>query len=234
MRRLTGRRICKAGGHIYNIYERPPKVEGICDMDGSELIHRPDDSEGVIGERLAAYDRQTRPLVEYYSVRRLLSPMDAMADADTVTGSISQDSGRSESPEMIVCKSQAELEKMHRAGLVIWEVLNELRGMARPGVSTKDLDEYAERRTAERKVRPAFKHYRGYPATLCTSINSEVVHGIPSKARRPAGGRHHFARLRRRVRGLLRGRGRDGAGRGDYSRIEEAFASDQGIAGHGN
>jgi methionyl aminopeptidase len=84
---------------------------------------------------------------------------------------------------MIVCKSQAELEKMHRAGLVIWEVLNELRGMARPGVSTKELDEYAERKTAERKVRPAFKHYRGYPATLCTSVNSEVVHGIPSKSR---------------------------------------------------
>jgi len=85
MRRLTGRRICKAGGHIYNIYDRPPKREGICDLDGSELIHRPDDSEAVISERLHAYDQQTRPLVEYYTVRRLLSPIDAMADADTVT-----------------------------------------------------------------------------------------------------------------------------------------------------
>jgi len=55
MRRLTGRRICKEGGHIYNIYERPPKREGICDVDGSELIHRPDDSEAVIGERLAPF-----------------------------------------------------------------------------------------------------------------------------------------------------------------------------------
>jgi adenylate kinase len=88
MRRLTGRRICKAGGHIYNIYERPPKREGICDLDGSELIHRPDDSEGVIGERLAAYDRQTQPLVKYYTSRGLLSAVDAMADADTVTESI--------------------------------------------------------------------------------------------------------------------------------------------------
>src|SRR3984893_17584248 len=85
---------------------------------------------------------------------------------------------------MIVCKSQAELEKMHRAGLVIWEVLNELRKMAKPGVSTKDLDEYAEKRTAELNVKPAFKNYRRYPATLCTSINSEVVHAIPSKSRR--------------------------------------------------
>src|SRR6202167_318396 len=89
---------------------------------------------------------------------------------------------------MIVCKSKAELEKMHRAGLVIWEILNDLRGMARPGISTKELDDYAERRTAELKVRPAFKNYRGYPATLCTSINSEVVHGIPSKGRGLQGG----------------------------------------------
>jgi adenylate kinase len=90
MRRLTGRRICKAGGHIYNVFERPPKVQGICDTDGSELIHRPDDSEAVIGERLAAYNRQTQPLVEYYTVRGLLSPVDAMADADTVTESIAR------------------------------------------------------------------------------------------------------------------------------------------------
>jgi adenylate kinase len=88
MRRLTGRRICKAGGHIYNVYERPPKREGVCDVDGSELIHRHDDTEGVIGERLAAYDTQTQPLVEYYTVRKLLSAVDGMADADSVTLSI--------------------------------------------------------------------------------------------------------------------------------------------------
>jgi adenylate kinase len=90
MRRLTGRRICKADGHIYNIYERPPKREGICDVDGSQLIHRPDDSEGVIGERLSAYDRQTQPLVEYYTLQGLLSPVDAMAAADMVTESIAR------------------------------------------------------------------------------------------------------------------------------------------------
>lgn len=90
MRRLTGRRICKAGGHIYNVFDRPPKREGICDVDGSELIHRPDDSEGVIGERLAAYDRQTQPLVEYYIRQGLLSPVDAMANADVVTEAIAR------------------------------------------------------------------------------------------------------------------------------------------------
>ena len=88
MRRLTGRRICKNGGHIYNIYERPPKIEGICDIDGSPLIHRPDDTEGVISERLLAYDAQTAPLVDYYRSRGALCSVDAMADADAVSESI--------------------------------------------------------------------------------------------------------------------------------------------------
>jgi adenylate kinase len=88
MRRLTGRRICKSGGHIYNIYDRPPKREGICDQDGSELIHRTDDTEAVISERFATYDAQTLPLVDYYRARGLLSSVDAMSDADTVTESI--------------------------------------------------------------------------------------------------------------------------------------------------
>jgi methionyl aminopeptidase len=85
---------------------------------------------------------------------------------------------------VIVCKSSAELETMHHAGLIVWEVLNELRMMVAPGVSTLDLDRIAERRTAEHKARPAFKGYRGYPASLCASINQEVVHGIPSASRK--------------------------------------------------
>jgi adenylate kinase len=69
IRRLTGRRTCKVGGEIYNIYDRPPKVEGICDNDGGELYQRPDDREEVIQQRLNAYEKQTSPLVAYY--RRL-------------------------------------------------------------------------------------------------------------------------------------------------------------------
>jgi methionyl aminopeptidase len=89
---------------------------------------------------------------------------------------------------MIVCKSQSELQKMNRAGLAIWEILNDLRGMAKPGVTTKDLDEFAEHRTVEMKMRPAFKNYKGFPASLCTSVNSEVVHGIPSTSKELAEG----------------------------------------------
>ena len=98
MRRLTGRRICKGGGHIYNIFDRPPKREGICDLDGSELIHRPDDTEGVISERLSAYEKQTRPLADYYCVRKQLSSVDAMANADDVTASIAKILDGAETP----------------------------------------------------------------------------------------------------------------------------------------
>src|ERR1700685_1119188 len=81
---------------------------------------------------------------------------------------------------MIVCKSSSELEKMHRAGMVVWEALQGLRQMVKPGVTTQDLDAFAEKYSADHHARPAFKGYRGYPSSLCTSINEQVVHGIPS------------------------------------------------------
>jgi methionyl aminopeptidase len=84
---------------------------------------------------------------------------------------------------MIMCKSATELDKMHQAGLVVWDVLNGLRERVRPGVTTLELEEFAAGRTAELKVRPAFKGYRGYPCVLCASVNKEVVHGIPSASR---------------------------------------------------
>ena len=85
---------------------------------------------------------------------------------------------------MVICKSTAELEKMHRAGLLVWEVLEKMRAMVRPGISTKELDEFAEKYVTEHNAKPAFKGYRGYPGSVCTSINDEVVHGIPSASRK--------------------------------------------------
>jgi len=85
---------------------------------------------------------------------------------------------------MIICKSPAELARMYRGGLIVWDVLTSLRKMVRPGTTTMDLERFAERRTAEHGARPAFKGYLGYPCVLCTSINEEVVHGIPSATRR--------------------------------------------------
>jgi adenylate kinase len=89
MKRLTGRRICKLGGEIYNIYDRPPKIEGICDNDGGELIHRPDDREEVVAPRLNAYEKLTAPLVQYYRRFGALHDVDANRSVDEVRREIS-------------------------------------------------------------------------------------------------------------------------------------------------
>jgi methionyl aminopeptidase len=81
---------------------------------------------------------------------------------------------------VIVCKSPAELERMRAANTLVADVLVELRDMVAPGVTTADLDGFAEGRVRRAGAMPAFKGYHGFPATLCTSVNEEVIHGIPS------------------------------------------------------
>jgi methionyl aminopeptidase len=83
----------------------------------------------------------------------------------------------------VVIKSSQEIEKMRRAGKVVREVLELVRGHVKPGATTLDLEHAAEARLAELGVKAAFKGYHGYPCVLCASINSEVVHGIPSPRR---------------------------------------------------
>ena len=84
---------------------------------------------------------------------------------------------------MIVCRSAAELEKMRAAGRLVGDVLAELSALVAPGVTTATLDEIAEDRIRRAGAVPAFKGYHGYPATICASINEEVIHGIPSGRR---------------------------------------------------
>jgi adenylate kinase len=84
MRRITGRRMCKVGGEIYNIFDRPPKVAGKCDNDGGELEQRQDDREEVVGPRLQAYQKQTAPLVAYYRRLGRLREVDAAKSVDEV------------------------------------------------------------------------------------------------------------------------------------------------------
>ena len=84
---------------------------------------------------------------------------------------------------MIIYKSREEIETMDRGNRVVTEILAALVRQVAPGVTTQDLDRTAERLCREHGVRPAFKGYRGYPATLCASVNDEVVNGIPSSRR---------------------------------------------------
>jgi methionyl aminopeptidase len=80
-------------------------------------------------------------------------------------------------------KSWPELQKMHRACSIVVETLQALEEAAVPGVTTKELDRIAAERIARAGAKPAFLGYRKYPATLCVSVNDEVVHGIPGKRR---------------------------------------------------
>jgi methionyl aminopeptidase len=84
---------------------------------------------------------------------------------------------------VIVCRSAAELEQMHEVGRLVAEVITELSAQVAPGVSTADLDALAEKRIVQAGATPAFKGYHGYPASICASINDEVIHGIPSGRR---------------------------------------------------
>jgi adenylate kinase len=88
VRRLINRRICKKCGHIYNLIEHPPEHSGICDMDGSELLQRADDTESVVRERIYTYEHHTRPLIDYYAAQGVLHEVEGMSDPDAVTASI--------------------------------------------------------------------------------------------------------------------------------------------------
>jgi methionyl aminopeptidase len=81
---------------------------------------------------------------------------------------------------VIVCRSQSEIEKLRRVNQLVARILAELRQVVVPGITTTDIDELAERRVREAGAEPAFKGYHGYPATVCASVNEQVVHGIPS------------------------------------------------------
>lgn len=83
--------------------------------------------------------------------------------------------------EIIVLKSPAEIERMRKSNRIVAEVLAAIKDVARPGVATIELERLCEEELKKKKVRPAFKGYRGYPYCLCTSVNEEVVHGMPSK-----------------------------------------------------
>jgi len=83
----------------------------------------------------------------------------------------------------IVCKSASEIEKMRHSGRIVRQVLDTVRRAVAPGVTTMDLERVAERKIRDLGAKPAFKGYYDYPCVLCTSVNSEIVHGIPSERR---------------------------------------------------
>ncbi len=82
---------------------------------------------------------------------------------------------------MITIKNSAQIEKMREAGAMLHEVLTQLKGKIEPGITTKELDRFAEKLIRSYGAVPSFLNYEGYPASICTSVDSQVVHGIPSQ-----------------------------------------------------
>ena len=93
MKRLTGRRLCKACGASYHIVNFPPKTEGICDKCGAELIQRDDDTEETARKRIEVYEESTAPLIEYYSESGALKNFDAEKDPEEVFADIVRECG---------------------------------------------------------------------------------------------------------------------------------------------
>jgi methionyl aminopeptidase len=83
----------------------------------------------------------------------------------------------------IVCKSASEIERMRQSGRIVRQVLDHVRSIVKPGLTTMDLEHAAEKKIDELGAKPAFKGYYDYPCVLCTSVNEEIVHGIPSEKR---------------------------------------------------
>ena len=88
--RLSGRWICRAQGHVYHILYNPPKVPGICDIDGSELYQRDDDKVETVRQRIKVYHQQTQPLIEYYQRKGLLVEIDGNQSIEKISADIMQ------------------------------------------------------------------------------------------------------------------------------------------------
>jgi adenylate kinase len=88
-KRMVGRRSCPICGEIYNIYFKPPKVDSVCDLHPeTQLIHRSDDNEGTVQARLATYEEQTRPLLDYYKAANLLHVVDGTRAPEAIYNDI--------------------------------------------------------------------------------------------------------------------------------------------------
>ena len=193
------------------------RCPGRCDNDGGELMQRPDDREEVIAERLRGLRARRRACWSSITAGRAcwwivdgMAPPDAVAERQLL-----EYSGAAQRSEMIVCKSSAELETMHRAGLIVWDVLNDLRQAVQPGVTTLDLEKLAARARRRTRCSP------GVQGLSRLSLRAVRVGESGSGARDSVGfaaaegRRHHLARFRSRVQRLLWRCGGDRSGRQD-------------------
>ena len=108
---------------------------------------------------------------------------DLLASTQAAQGQVTATGPRIQKRRGVEIKSAREVKIMRQASRIVATVLREVMGMVEPGQTTGDIDAYAEKRIREMGATPSFKGYHGFPASICASINNEVVHGIPSPKR---------------------------------------------------
>lgn len=108
---------------------------------------------------------------------------DLLASTQAAQGQVTSTGPRIQKRRGVEIKSAREVKIMRQASHIVATVLREVMGMVEPGQTTGDIDAYAEKRIREMGATPSFKGYHGFPASICASINNEVVHGIPSPKR---------------------------------------------------
>ncbi len=146
-------------------------------MCGGALKQRKDDDPETVKDRLAVYHKETEPLKGFYEARGVLKTVE---DQPTVEGTTRRSCGRWEWP-MITLKSAHEIELMRRAGKITAAARALARDMVKPGVTTAQIDKAVFQFIKEQGATPSFLHYNGYPASVCVSVNDEIIHGIPGK-----------------------------------------------------
>ena len=133
--RMANRRICTANGHVYNLVSTRRTVDGVCDLDGSELVQRADDAEATVRARMAQQVPPLLEVVEHYRDRGILTTVDGRLAIDAVTESLlAALADGAERPDVVTRKSRAEIERMRRAGRVVAEVLDKIEAELKPGV----------------------------------------------------------------------------------------------------
>ena len=219
VKRMANRRICTANGHVYNLVSNPPR-DLVCDLDGSALVQRADDAEATVRARMAQQVPPLLEVVEHYRDHGVLTTVDGRLGIDAVTETLMD-----AAPRRRARSDHGHPQVAHRdrtdapAGRVVGEILDIIEAELRPGVSTAHLDALAEAHIRKSGATPSFKGYPGinprrpFPASVCISIDDEIVHGIPGERTIRAGqivsvdaGRDRRRLARRRRADLLRRR----------------------------
>ena len=159
IRRLSGRRVCPKNGHLYHVEFDPPKNGASATRTARKLVQRDDDKAETVQHRLEVFHEQTSPLIDHYEEQGILRRFDGtrapgevhdhiratLATLDSRRSSSGERRGSDYASSVIVRKTPEEIEEMAAAGRVLARCLNLLRGKARAGVTTGELDEAAEK-----------------------------------------------------------------------------------------